>query len=326
MPELPEVETVKSALEPIVTGQTIRTLRLARADLRWPMPEGLATLVEGRRMGRPLRRGKYILLPVDGVGALLIHLGMSGAIRIHHTKPEFGKHDHVAMEVSTGAVLPGALATGSAALIDTQSPNGQITKHDSINRKTDTETSAAAGQQASCWWVFSDPRRFGHLDLISDYDAAGGYAENTHWLLDGMGPEPLSNQFDAVYLSQALKQRSMPIKTLLLDQKIVAGIGNIYACEALFRAGISPKRKAATVAGKRAERLVPAIQSVLRDAISQGGTSLRDHVQPGGEIGYFVQSLSVYGRAGEACFTCQAEIKQIRQSGRSSFYCSSCQR
>ena len=326
MPELPEVETVKSALEPIVTGQTIRTLRLARADLRWPMPEGLAKLVEGRRMGRPQRRGKYILLPVDGVGALLIHLGMSGAIRIHHTKPEFGKHDHVAMEVSTGKVFSGALTPGSAAPIDTQSPDGQTRTYDTISRNTDTEIGAAARQQTSCWWVFSDPRRFGHLDLISDYDAANGYTQNTHWLLDGMGPEPLSNQFDAIYLSQAVKHRSMPIKTLLLDQKIVAGIGNIYACEALFRAGISPKRKAATIAGKRAERLVPAIQSVLREAISQGGTSLRDHVQPGGEIGYFVQSLSVYGRAREACFTCEAEIKQIRQSGRSSFYCSSCQR
>ena len=302
MPELPEVETVKQALVPVVTGQVIRTLRLARPDLRWPMPKGLSDKVEGREMGMPYRRGKYILLPVKNAGTLLIHLGMSGAIRIHSTQPDFGTHDHVAMQMSSGN-----------------------------------------------WWVFRDPRRFGHLDFIAEEgmsDAPDALSSSvspdtqadalasadqidridTHWLLAGMGPEPLSNHFNALYLSEAARTRSMPIKTFLLDQKIVAGIGNIYACEALFRAGISPKRQARTVAGKRAEKLVPAIQSVLQDAIAQGGTSLRDHVQPGGEIGYFVQSLSVYGRAGDSCFTCGDMVKQIRQSGRSTFYCSSCQR
>ena len=264
---------MKQALVPVVSGQVIRTLRLARPDLRWPMPVNLAAQVEGRQMGTPYRRGKYILLPVKGVGSLLIHLGMSGAIRIYESMPAFGRHDHVAMEMGDKR-----------------------------------------------WWVFTDPRRFGHLDLIPQDKA------EAHWLLKDMGPEPLSNHFTSIYLSNAVAGRVMPIKNLLLDQKIVAGIGNIYACEALFRAGISPKRKAQTISGKRADRLVPAIQSVLQDAIAQGGTSLRDHVQPGGEIGYFIQSLSVYGRAGEACTICGADVKQIRQSGRSSFYCSSCQR
>jgi len=309
VPELPEVETVKQALEPVVTGQTIRQLRLARPDLRWPMPEGLAQKVEGRRMGAPRRRGKYILLPVEGVGALLIHLGMSGAIRIYQSKPNFAKHDHVAMEVSAES------STSSNKALS-------ATNMDQANMYQ-----ANMDQSESRWWVFSDPRRFGHLDLISDFDGSTEVkGDSEHWLLKGMGPEPLSSHFDTAYLSEALKTRTMPIKNLLLDQKIVAGIGNIYACEALYRAGISPKRKASSVVGRRAERLIPAIQSVLQDAIAQGGTSLRDHVQPGGEIGYFVQSLSVYGRAGEACHHCGAEIKQIRQSGRSSFYCSSCQR
>ncbi len=262
-----------SALAPFVAGKIVRELRLARADLRWPIPVGLADIVQGKKLGEPRRRGKYILIPVIGVGHLLIHLGMSGSLRFYDNQPAFGKHDHVAMGLDDGR-----------------------------------------------WWVFCDPRRFGHLDLIRDQ------GEDKHWLLRNMGPEPLGNQFSPAYLSAALSGRRSPIKTALLDQKLVAGIGNIYACEALYRARISPSRIARTITGVRAERLVPAIRSVLRAAILQGGTSLRDYVQPDGQIGYFVQSLCVYGRAGEACAVCGSAIKQIKQSGRSSFYCSSCQR
>ena len=273
MPELPEVETVRQALIPLVQGRTVKTMRLARPDLRWPMPENLAELVAGRKVGMPWRRGKYVLLPIAGAGHLLIHLGMSGSIRIHDSDPDFGKHDHVSMQLDDGR-----------------------------------------------WWVMTDPRRFGHIDKVEEG------AEDTHWLLAGMGPEPLGNHFTAPYLAESLAGRTQSIKACLLDQKIVAGIGNIYACEALYRAGISPRRQAKSVVGKRAERLVPAIRAVLEDAIAQGGTSLRDHVQPGGEIGYFVQQLDVYGRVDQPCHGCGQKVRQIKQSGRSSFYCSSCQR
>ena len=145
-------------------------------------------------------------------------------------------------------------------------------------------------------------------------------------MLAQMGPEPLGNMFSDAYLTTALANRSVPVKTALLNQQLVAGIGNIYACEALFYAGISPRRKAGSIMGRRAQRLTAAIRDVLKRAIAEGGTSLRDHVQPGGEIGYFVQKLAVYGREGEVCHQCDSRIRVIVQSGRSSFYCSNCQR
>jgi len=223
----------------------------------------------------PWRRGKYILLPLLPAGkTLLIHLGMSGAIRLYDQQPEkFGKHDHFSVELADGR-----------------------------------------------WFVFSDPRRFGHLDLLDSGD------EQAHPLLASMGVEPLSNHFSASYLDQVLAGRKQPIKTALLDQRLIAGLGNIYVSEALFEARISPRRQAQNVVGKRAQRLAPAIRDVLTKAIAAGGTSLRDHIQPGGEIGYFVQSLQVYGREGSACVACEAPIRMIRQGGRSGFYCPNCQR
>ena len=273
MPELPEVETVRRALVPAMEGRRIGYAYVGRPDLRWPLPPRLAERLTGRRVGPLDRRGKFLLLPLDGDETMLMHLGMSGSVRIHDDRPETGVHDHMILEMRDGG-------------------------HPQ-------------------WVVFNDPRRFGWIDLFEG---------DIHPMLAGMGPEPLGNAFSADSLAAALDRRTGPIKTALLNQQIVAGIGNIYACEALFGAGLSPRRRAGTVRGARAERLVSAIRSVLQRAIEDGGTSLRDHVQPGGEIGYFVQRLSVYGREGESCHQCGAAIKAINQSGRSSFYCPGCQR
>jgi len=275
VPELPEVETVRSALEPVLQGQQISTVRLTRQDLRWPLPRNLPESLTGQKCGLPWRRGKYILIPLLPSGkTLLIHLGMSGAIRLYQHQPaQFGKHDHFSVGLADGQ-----------------------------------------------WFVFSDPRRFGHLDLLESGK------EEAHPLLSGMGVEPLSNHFSSAYLDRVLAARKQPIKTALLDQRLIAGLGNIYVSEALFRAGISPRRQARNIAGKRSERLVPAIRATLTEAISAGGTSLRDHIQPGGEIGYFVQNLKVYGREGAGCSVCDKPIKMLRQGGRSGFYCPNCQR
>lgn len=276
MPELPEVETVRRALAPAMEDRQILHAHVGRPDLRWPLPDQLASRLEGRVVGGLQRRGKYVLLPLNQGETMLLHLGMSGSIRIHQAQPPIGKHDHIVLTMGSGMA-----------------------------------------NAAESWIVFNDPRRFGWLDL---------YRGEVHPMLVDMGPEPLGNSFSADHLVAALAGRKGPIKTALLDQALVAGIGNIYACEALFMAGLSPRRKAGTIRGGRADRLVAAIRSVLASAIEDGGTSLRDHVQPGGEIGYFVQRLTVYGRDGQLCGTCGATIRRIIQSGRSSFYCPDCQR
>jgi len=273
MPELPEVETVKAALLPVIEGRTIQHVRQMRDDLRWPLPGRLADRLTGRLCGTAYRRAKYILIPLDGNEVLLIHLGMSGSIRIYEHRPQFAKHDHVSVQLDTGQ-----------------------------------------------WFVFSDPRRFGHIDLIKQGEL------ETHKLLRHLGIEPLSNSLSGDWLADRLAGKTAPIKSALMDQRIIAGLGNIYVCEALFTAGISPRRKAGSIRAGRAGKLVMAIRDVLAQAIAAGGTSLRDHVQPGGEIGYFVQRLSVYGRAGQPCITCATPIRHITQTGRSSFYCPHCQR
>ena len=279
MPELPEVETVRRALAPVLTQHYVTAAFVGRDDLRWPLPENLAGRLVGRQFTNVGRRGKYVLMHLDQQDILLLHLGMSGSIRIYDTPPSLGKHDHVML---TMAASP------------TAAPRHYI--------------------------VLNDPRRFGWLDLFCATD------QDHHKLLRHMGPEPLGNAFSATHLQSMCKGRQGPVKNVLLNQQLIAGIGNIYASEALFHAGVSPRRKAATIFGQRAERLAAAIVKTLLAAIEDGGTSLRDHVQPGGEIGYFVQRLAVYGRDGQACQTCTTPIKMIVQSGRSSFYCPRCQR
>jgi formamidopyrimidine-DNA glycosylase len=281
MPELPEVETVRRALVPALNDRQVVRAFVGRPDLRWQLPLNLAETLTGQTFGMPQRRGKFLLLPLLSDQTLLMHLGMSGSVRIHDAPPLLAKHDHFMLEM---APVPGATDPAS---------------------------------MDSAFIVFNDPRRFGWIDL---------FAGDIHPMLGDMGPEPLGNEFSDAYLASALANRSGPIKTTLLNQQIVAGIGNIYACEALFYAGISPRRKSSTVQGKRAQRLVESITRVLQRAIAEGGTSLRDHVQPGGEIGYFVQQLAVYGRAGKACPHCTTPIRTITQSGRSTFFCSTCQR
>ena len=273
MPELPEVETVRLALVPAMEGRWIGAAHVGRPDLRWPLPDNLAARLTGRMVGPLARRGKFLLVSLDGDETMLMHLGMSGSVRIHYERPAIGKHDHMVLTMQGGA--------------------------------------------GPCWVVFNDPRRFGWIDLFS---------EDIHPMLADMGPEPLANEFSAATLIAGLAARRGPVKTALLDQRLVAGIGNIYACEALFGAGISPRRRGYTIRRQRADRLAAAIRDVLTRAIKDGGTSLRDHVQPGGEIGYFVQRLSVYGRAGESCHACGTTIRSLVQSGRSSFYCPDCQR
>ena len=287
MPELPEVETVRRGLAPVMEGVRIAQADVRRPDLRWPFPPRMADRLTGATVLRLRRRSKYILADLDTGETLLIHLGMSGRMLVsgvsgrqmpgqfHHSHPAPEKHDHVVLDMDGGARV-----------------------------------------------TFNDARRFGAMDLMDTASA------ELHPLLAVLGPEPLGNAFDGPMLAAALKDRRTPIKAALLDQRIVAGLGNIYVCEVLFRAGISPKRQAGRIATSRCEALVPIIREVLSDAIEAGGSSLRDHRQTDGELGYFQHSFKVYGREGGACVTpgCSATIRRIVQSGRSSFYCPSCQR
>ena len=281
MPELPEVETVRRALTPTLENHFITNVFVGREDLRWPLPLNLESHLKGRQIIFVSRRGKYLLITLNDKNTLLLHLGMSGSIRIHEELPALNKHDHIMLSVS-----------------DDPNNLSRINAH----------------------VVFNDPRRFGWVDLFAEVNTSD------HKLLKNIGVEPLSNEFSADYLEKIFKRRQAPIKNALLNQSLIAGIGNIYASESLFYAGISPRRKAYTITGKRAKRLAEAIVKTLLLAIEAGGTSLRDHIQPGGEIGYFKQRLAVYGRAGEPCFFCKNKIKTFVQLGRSSFYCSRCQR
>ncbi len=281
MPELPEVETVRRGLAPVLENRILKTITVRRRDLRFPVPAQLAKRLTGVRVTALERRAKYILIRFSDGHVAILHLGMSGRIKIFPQGHEI-----------------------------TQEP------HDHIVMTTDNNDSV----------VFNDPRRFGSLLLTSDNALAD------HKLLKGLGPEPLDAAFDAKLLASRLKGRHTPIKAALLDQRTVAGLGNIYVCESLFRAGISPRRQARTVQGGRAVKLHQAIQEVLREAIAAGGSTLRDHRQPDGELGYFQHHFAVYGRAGEACPDCHCHsekssgIKHIVQSGRSTFYCARKQR
>lgn len=283
MPELPEVETVRRGLTPVMEGQVIARATVNRPDLRWPFPPDMAARLAGQTVTALRRRSKYILADLTSGESLLIHLGMSGRMlvsgdplgRFVHDHPAPEKHDHVVLDMEGGARI-----------------------------------------------TFNDPRRFGAMDLLPTMTA------EAHPLLARLGPEPLGNAFNEPYLMGALKGRNTPIKSALLDQRIVAGLGNIYVCEALFRARISPLRRAGSLSGKRAAALVPIIRAVLTDAITAGGSSLRDFRQTDGELGYFQHSFDVYGREGEPCRSagCKGHIARVTQAGRSSFYCPQCQR
>jgi len=289
MPELPEVETVRWGLSAALEGRVLTRVNAKRADLRIAFPQGFAARLMGRRVTRVRRRAKYLLLDLDSCETLIMHMGMSGRFTVHGAQ---------------APVKPGGFHHKTA---DDGSGEG---KHDHVVFETDEGTRI----------VFTDHRRFGLMTL------AATEAVEEHPLFAGLGPEPLDDAFTPASLGAALKGKRTPIKSALLDQRVVAGLGNIYVCEALFRARISPKRLAASVAGARALRLVPAIKAVLKDAIKAGGSSLRDYAKADGELGYFQHHFAVYGREGKPCPSCRGTIKRIVQAGRSTFYCPSCQK
>ena len=282
MPELPEVETVRAGLAPVMEGHVIARAETRRDGLRWPFPPAMAERLTGARVLGLRRRSKYILGDLDSGETLLIHLGMSGRMLIsgstlgtfHHEHPAPEKHDHVVLDMDGGARI-----------------------------------------------TFNDPRRFGAMDLFPSTGA------DSHALLAKLGPEPLGNGFHDDYLVAAFAGRKTPVKAALLDQRIVAGLGNIYVCEALHRAGINPRRKAGALSARRVAALVPVIRDVLAEAIASGGSSLKDYRQASGELGYFQHAFRVYDRAGAPCVTpgCGGTVLLILQSGRSSFYCPRCQ-
>jgi len=292
MPELPEVETVMRGLAAVLVGAVIERAEVRRPDLRWPLPPGLAARLTGAQVLGFRRRAKYMLMRLSGGDSLLIHLGMSGRMVAR------ARHSPVVIRLEP---------QGGAS--DARGHNAPPELHEHIVLET------------ADWRVgFVDPRRFGAMDLVPTAD------EDAHRFLAGLGPEPLEDGFDAATLSAALAGKRTPIKAALLDQKLVAGLGNIYVSEALYRARISPLRLAETIPGARAARLVPAIKAVLAESIAAGGSSLRDYVRADGEVGFFQERFDVYGRPDQPCADCPGVppcqgIQKIVQSGRASFFC-----
>ncbi len=289
MPELPEVETVRRGLAPAMEGRRIVRAVANRADLRFPLPKDFAKRLTGARVESLRRRAKYLLAGLDTGETLLMHLGMSGRFTVEQAAPK----------------TPGAFA--HARIPDA--------KHDHVVFEMEA---GKGGTPARI--VFNDPRRFGFMDLIPT-----ATLENSRWLKD-LGPEPLGNAFSPAWLDEVLAGKATSAKAALMDQHVVAGLGNIYVCEALFRARISPRRMARTLPGKRAARLASAVRAVLEDAIAAGGSSLRDYANTEGDLGYFQHSFQVYGREGQPCPGCGGVVRRIVQSGRSTFFCPSCQR
>jgi formamidopyrimidine-DNA glycosylase len=293
MPELPEVETVRRGLQPVMEGARFTKVEARRGDLRWPLPKDFVARLENQTVEGLGRRAKYLLADLSSGDVLLMHLGMSGSFRVfhgggekmpgkyHHERSQQLAHDHVVFHMENGAIV-----------------------------------------------TFNDPRRFGSMKLVARAEL------DQEPLLRALGPEPLGNAFDAAMLAHACKGKKTSLKAALSDQRIVAGLGNIYVCEALHRALLSPKRRASTIAmrsgapNERAEKLVDAVKAVLKDAIAAGGSSLRDHRRTDGELGLFQHNFRVYDRDGKPCPTprCKGTIKRIVQTGRSTFYCPVCQK
>lgn len=286
MPELPEVETVRRGLQPVMEGAVFERVEARRPDLRFPLPEGFVGRLQGQSIESLDRRGKYLIAHISSGESLIMHLGMSGRFTIEET---------------------GKSRPGGFALAQECDP-----KHDHV-------VFEMAGPRPARI-TYNDPRRFGFMDIAPP----GGLETSRHFA--GMGPEPLGNGFSAQALKEALTGKTAPIKAALLDQRVVAGLGNIYVCEALYRAGVSPRRKAASVAGKRSDRLYGEIVAVLREAIEAGGSSLRDFASTDGALGYFQHRFDVYDREGENCRRCDKPVSRIVQGGRSTFFCAACQR
>jgi formamidopyrimidine-DNA glycosylase len=292
VPELPEVETVRRGLAPVMEGMRFRRVEARRPDLRFPFPKDFAMRLTDQTVTGLGRRAKYLLADLSSGDVLIMHLGMSGSFRIaangaasmpgefHYPRSEASPHDHVVFHMSSGATV-----------------------------------------------TFNDPRRFGFMALVPRAKLADDK------MMRGIGPEPLGNEFDAAMLAHVCAGKRTSLKAALLDQRVVAGLGNIYVCEALHRAKLSPKRLASTLALRsgephgRAGSLVESIKAVLNDAIAAGGSTLRDHRQPDGELGYFQHTFRVYDRAGASCPRRDGgKIRRIVQGARSTFYCPVCQR
>ncbi len=271
MPELPEVETTRRGIEPHIENNKVSKVILRRKTLRWPITPALSKDLPGETIQSVSRRGKYLLLATQK-GCLLIHLGMSGSLRIVESSRAAAKHDHVDVVFANNKVLR-----------------------------------------------YTDPRRFGCILWETEPIEA-------HPLLASLGPEPLEDNFHTDYLFKKSRRRNVAVKTFIMDSKVVVGVGNIYANESLFLAGISPKRSAGKISKPRYEKLVECIQQVLQQAIDVGGTTLKDFTGSDGEPGYFAQSLHVYGRRGEPCHGCNGTLKEIRQGQRSTVYCPQCQK
>ncbi len=289
MPELPEVETVRMGLKPVLEGHRITRVETRRGDLRVPFPKGFTKRLTGREVTKLKRRAKYLLAELDSGETLVVHLGMSGSMSVY---------------------VEGRARKLGRYVYDSAPAEAGHGKHDHVVIETD----------APARIVYTDHRRFGLMTLIET-----DKLEN-HPLFDGLGIEPLSQGFDAAYLKDALAGKKTPIKSALLDQRVIAGLGNIYVCEALYRAHISPKRLAKSIPTKALPALVAAIKAVLRDAIQAGGSSLRDHKRVDGELGNFQHHFAVYDRKGKPCPNgCGGTIRRIVQAGRSTFYCPKCQ-
>lgn len=271
MPELPEVETTKRGIEPHIRNKEVQQVIVRQPSLRWPIPKSLKQELPGKRVHKVTRRGKYLLLETTS-GTVLIHLGMSGSLRVLLEPAAAAKHDHVDFILSSGETLR-----------------------------------------------YTDPRRFGCI-LWESGDL------ESHPLLAKLGPEPLLDDFDASYLHRLSRKRKAPVKTFIMDSHVVVGVGNIYANESLFMAGISPRRAAGSISLARYELLVTAIKKVLAKAIKVGGTTLRDFTGSNGDPGYFKQSLKVYGRGGLPCEICAKTLKEIRLGQRTTVYCTHCQK
>ncbi len=295
MPELPEVETVRRGLEPAMSGVRIDRLEVRRPDLRFAFPDRFAERVSGRTIVGLGRRAKYLLADLDDGEVLVMHLGMSGSFRT---------------ERQDVADVPGHF----------HHARSKAAAHDHV----------VFHLSGGATVTYNDPRRFGYMLLVPRAELA------EHAMFRDLGVEPVGNTLDAAYLEDAFRGRFTPLKAALLDQRIIAGLGNIYVCEALHRSGLSPRREAGTlsparprkVAGARATQLVTAIREVIAEAIEAGGSSLRDHIQADGSLGYFQHTFRVYDREGEPCPTpgCAGTVRRIVQSGRSTFYCPRCQR
>ena len=270
MPELPEVETTKKGIAPYVVGETVKDIIVRQRQLRWPIPATLKRSFKDQLIRKLRRRAKYLLFYTDN-GCMILHLGMSGSLRVINDNTPHEKHDHVDIVFESGYLLR-----------------------------------------------FRDPRKFGSIHWTKDDPL-------DHKLINHLGPEPLSEEFNTDYLYDRSRKRSQAIKTFIMDSRIVVGVGNIYASEALFRAGIKPTQKTGKVSKARYEKLVNEIKNVLSESIEKGGTTLRDFLNGDGKPGYFSQELNVYNREGEPCNKCKKKIKMIRLGQRSTFYCSNCQ-